>query len=73
MRIGPYALANNLVVAPMAGVTDRPFRQLCKRLGAGYAVFFFYSCAIGAAAIVLAFMIAKRQPDDSPAPHEQAA
>ena len=38
MRIGPYVLANNLVVAPMAGVTDRPFRQLCKRLGAGYAV-----------------------------------
>ncbi|MEP7180988.1 MAG: tRNA dihydrouridine synthase DusB [Betaproteobacteria bacterium] len=38
MHIGPYALPNNLVVAPMAGVTDRPFRQLCKRLGAGYAV-----------------------------------
>ena len=38
MRIGPYELSNNLVVAPMAGVTDRPFRQLCKRLGAGYAV-----------------------------------
>jgi tRNA-dihydrouridine synthase B len=38
LRIGPYELANNLVVAPMAGVTDRPFRQLCKRLGAGYAV-----------------------------------
>ena len=38
MRIGHYAIANNLVVAPMAGVTDRPFRQLCKRLGAGYAV-----------------------------------
>ena len=38
MRIGPYALVNSLVVAPMAGVTDRPFRQLCKRLGAGYAV-----------------------------------
>jgi tRNA-dihydrouridine synthase B len=38
VRIGPYAIANNLVVAPMAGVTDRPFRQLCKRLGAGYAV-----------------------------------
>ena len=38
MRIGPYILPNNLVVAPMAGVTDRPFRQLCKRLGAGYAV-----------------------------------
>ena len=38
MRIGPIALANRLFVAPMAGVTDRPFRQLCKRLGAGYAV-----------------------------------
>ena len=38
MRIGPYALPNSLAVAPMAGVTDRPFRQLCKRLGAGYAV-----------------------------------
>ena len=38
LRIGPYELSNNLVVAPMAGVTDRPFRQLCKRLGAGYAV-----------------------------------
>jgi tRNA-dihydrouridine synthase B len=38
MRIGPYQLANNLVLAPMAGVTDRPFRQLCKRMGAGLAV-----------------------------------
>jgi tRNA-dihydrouridine synthase B len=38
VRIGHYVIANNLVVAPMAGVTDRPFRQLCKRLGAGYAV-----------------------------------
>ncbi len=38
MNIGPFALANNLFVAPMAGVTDRPFRQLCKSLGAGYAV-----------------------------------
>lgn len=38
MRIGPHQLKNNLVVAPMAGVTDRPFRQLCKRLGAGMAV-----------------------------------
>ena len=38
MNIGPYALANNLFAAPMAGVTDRPFRQLCKQLGAGYAV-----------------------------------
>jgi tRNA-dihydrouridine synthase B len=38
MRIGPYELPNALFVAPMAGVTDRPFRQLCRRLGAGYAV-----------------------------------
>ena len=38
MFIGPYALPNRLFVAPMAGVTDRPFRRLCKRLGAGYAV-----------------------------------
>jgi tRNA-dihydrouridine synthase B len=38
MHIGPYELPNALFVAPMAGVTDRPFRQLCKRLGAGYAV-----------------------------------
>ena len=33
-----FQLRNNLFVAPMAGVTDRPFRQLCKRLGAGLAV-----------------------------------
>ncbi len=38
MQIGPYVLANTLMVAPMAGVTDRPFRQLCRRLGAGHAV-----------------------------------
>ena len=38
MRIGPYQLRNNLIVAPMAGVTDRPFRQLCRRFGAGHAV-----------------------------------
>src|SRR5574340_1282170 len=38
MRIGPHLLKNRLIVAPMAGVTDRPFRQLCKRLGAGMAV-----------------------------------
>ncbi|HMP09077.1 tRNA dihydrouridine synthase DusB [Hydrogenophaga sp.] len=38
MHIGPYRLPNTLLVAPMAGVTDRPFRKLCKRLGAGYAV-----------------------------------
>ncbi len=38
MHIGPFELPNRLFVAPMAGVTDRPFRQLCRRLGAGYAV-----------------------------------
>jgi tRNA-dihydrouridine synthase B len=38
MNIGHIPLANALFVAPMAGVTDRPFRQLCKSLGAGYAV-----------------------------------
>ena len=38
MRIGPIELPNRLFAAPMAGVTDRPFRQLCRRLGAGYAV-----------------------------------
>lgn len=38
MQIGPHLLKNNLIVAPMAGVTDRPFRQLCKRMGAGMAV-----------------------------------
>ncbi|MGH8398235.1 MAG: tRNA dihydrouridine synthase DusB [Gammaproteobacteria bacterium] len=38
MRIGPYSSRNNVVLAPMAGVTDRPFRQLCKHLGAGLAV-----------------------------------
>ena len=36
--IGPYRLPNPLIVAPMAGVTDRPFRLLCRRLGAGLAV-----------------------------------
>ena len=38
MHIGPFKLKNNLIVAPMAGVTDRPFRQLCKTMGAGMAV-----------------------------------
>lgn len=38
MKIGKFLLPNNVFAAPMAGVTDRPFRQLCKRLGAGYAV-----------------------------------
>ncbi|WP_345334701.1 tRNA dihydrouridine synthase DusB [Ferrimonas pelagia] len=38
MKIGPYQLDNQLIVAPMAGVTDLPFRRLCRRLGAGLAV-----------------------------------
>jgi len=38
LQIGPYRMRNRLVLAPMAGVTDRPFRQLCRKLGAGYAV-----------------------------------
>ncbi len=38
MQFAGFSLRNNLFVAPMAGVTDRPFRQLCKRLGAGLAV-----------------------------------
>jgi len=38
VKIGSISLKNNLIVAPMAGVTDRPFRQLCKAMGAGMAV-----------------------------------
>src|SRR5450756_2772744 len=38
MNIGPHILSNPFFLAPMAGLTDRPLRQLCKKLGAGYAV-----------------------------------
>lgn len=38
IRIGPYPLANKVILAPMAGVTDLPFRQLCRKLGAGLVV-----------------------------------
>ncbi|MFZ3183164.1 MAG: tRNA dihydrouridine synthase DusB [Pseudomonas sp.] len=38
VRIGPYTLPNQLILAPMAGVTDQPFRQLCRRMGAGLVV-----------------------------------
>jgi tRNA-dihydrouridine synthase B len=37
LKIGPYLLRSNVVLAPMAGVTDRPFRMLCRRFGAGLA------------------------------------
>ncbi len=38
MKIGSHTLKNNLILAPMAGITDRPFRNLCKQFGAGLAV-----------------------------------
>ena len=38
MKLGPYTLDNHLLLAPMAGVTDKPFRQLCKKHGAGLAM-----------------------------------
>ncbi len=38
MRIGTYSIEPRVILAPMAGVTDKPFRQLCKKLGAGLAV-----------------------------------
>ena len=39
MRIGSYELKNRILLAPMAGITDQPFRRLCAHYGAGYDVF----------------------------------
>ena len=36
--IGPYSIATPVALAPMAGITDKPFRRLARRFGAGYAV-----------------------------------
>ena len=44
LRIGPYTLPSRAVLAPMAGVTDRPFRILCRRLGAGLAASEMLTC-----------------------------
>ncbi|MEH6582607.1 MAG: tRNA dihydrouridine synthase DusB [Halioglobus sp.] len=44
LQIGPYTLANRVALAPMAGVTDLPFRQLCRALGAGLVVSEMISC-----------------------------
>ena len=38
MHIGPIKLPNNIILAPMAGVTDLPFRNICRDIGAGAAV-----------------------------------
>lgn len=38
LQIGPYSLDTQVALAPMAGVTDRPFRQLCRHMGAGLVV-----------------------------------
>jgi tRNA-dihydrouridine synthase B len=46
MHIGPYRLPNNLALAPMAGVTDLPFRLLCRRMGAGIAAGEMLTCDV---------------------------
>ena len=46
MRIGSYELVNNLALAPMAGVTDLPFRLLCRRMGAGIAAGEMLTCDV---------------------------
>ena len=46
MRIGNVEVASRLALAPMAGVTDMAFRQICRELGAGYSCTELVSCAI---------------------------
>lgn len=59
IKIGPFTTRSNLIVAPMAGVTDRPFRQLCRRLGAGLAV----SEMITANALLFGTKVTQRRAD----------
>ena len=44
LQIGPYKLPNRVALAPMAGVTDLPFRRLCSQMGAGLVVAEMISC-----------------------------
>jgi len=44
LKIGPYTMPNSVALAPMSGVTDRPFRQMCRQLGAGYLVSEMLTC-----------------------------
>ena len=44
LKIGSYTMPNSIALAPMSGVTDRPFRQLCRKLGAGYLVSEMLAC-----------------------------
>ena len=44
LKIGSFTLPNPVALAPMSGVTDRPFRQLCRKLGAGYVVSEMLTC-----------------------------
>ena len=44
LQIGPYKIANRVLLAPMAGVSDLPFRRLCMEMGAGMAVSEMISC-----------------------------
>jgi len=66
MRIGAHVLCNNVIAAPMAGVTDTPFRRLCRRLGAGLAVSEMVSCSPRLRHTRKSSL--RRRHDDEPAP-----